>query len=154
MQVCLWVWPHPTNRGEGDTKCSDSCCCTRRLLPQSDPASANRVGGSASALRLPSVRKSSRVLRLTAMPLDPSKRSRAVTTPLGLSFRIAPSAATTWSEFCRRASCSVTFRTCHRVLRSSTDEQLLFHDGLPQALHPDSRWGLLGLPTFTFSSGG
>ena len=45
---------------------------------------------------------------LTGMPFVPSNRTRAVTTPPGLSFLIAPSDATTRSGYCFFASSSVS----------------------------------------------
>ena len=173
----------PLVLGGADTESSDLV----GLQPQhGTPASASFVGGSGSACasgtsavhakvfspilafsritRSRSATSGARcsslilVLLFTGMRSDPSKTTCAVTTPLGLPFRIAPSASTTKSGYCFFASCLAPVLAVHgrlaliflQVLRLKSNSSST--TGLPRAPPPDSRRGLLCLPISTFSS--
>ena len=98
------------------------------------------------------------------MPVDLSKRTRAVTTPLGMSFQIAPSAALSLGTAgvlrVRLTSEPVLVRSgrpthpglCLATLRLTSRSSST--TGHPRTSPPDSRMGMLGRPISTFCSGG
>ena len=130
----LPVAPIGTCLCASETSVESECCLTcPRFFPHCSLRSA-AIGALSWSRK--------RVLRLTGMSFDPSDKTLAETTPLGLSFLLARRDAITGCGYFFLASCSDSFNTWPRSAWSSSTavtcseslakvEEFLLHSGSP-----------------------